>query len=120
MEPGTLSEMSTSCAFRDHEAAVYNRCEDLLCAVPPAPLMTRQAHNRNRTRNRSNSNSNSNSTSGCDDGGKGLEAAAIVAKMVRCREDLFPALWRMGRSYSVMGTAIKEMEALKGNLRRRG
>src|ERR1700722_2715704 len=91
---GSENETPTARDFHDHQAAVYNCCEDGLCAVPPLALRTR--------------------TRGRDSGG--LEAAALVAKLARCREDLFPALWRIGSQYAVVGTAIKEMEVLKSHL----
>jgi hypothetical protein len=91
---GNENEILAAHDFCDHQAALYNCCEDVLCAVPPLALRTRM---RGR------------------DGG-GFEAAALVTKLARCREDLFPALWRMGSRYAVVGTAIKEMEVLKSHL----
>jgi hypothetical protein len=38
---GNENETPTARDFRDHQAAVYNRCEDVLCAVPPPALRTR-------------------------------------------------------------------------------
>jgi hypothetical protein len=49
-------------------------------------------------------------------GGGRLEAAALVAKLARCRDDLFPALGWMGSRCAVVGTAIKKMEVLKSHL----
>jgi hypothetical protein len=86
--------------FRDHQAAVFNRCEDLLCAVPPP--QTRGSYR--------------STTSSGGDSDRSLEATVLVAKMGRCREDLFPALRRMRSRYVVVGTAIKEMEVLRSNL----
>lgn len=102
---GNESGTSTARDFRDHQAAVYNRCEDVLCAAPPPAL-------RARMRGRDGFGADVH----CSSDGGGLEAAALVAKLARCREDLFPALWRMGSRYAVVGTAIKEMEVLKSHL----
>jgi hypothetical protein len=99
------SETPTARDFCDHQAAVYNRCEDVLCAVPPPALRTRM-------RGRDGFGAGVH----CSSDGGGLEEAALVAKLVRCREDLFPALWRMGSRYAVVGTAIKEMGVLKSHL----
>jgi hypothetical protein len=38
---GNENETPTTRDICDHQAAVYNRCEDVLCAVPPAALRTR-------------------------------------------------------------------------------
>ena len=103
---GNENETPTARDFRDHQAPVYNRCEDMLCAVPPPALRTRM-------RGRDGFSADVH----CSSDGGGLEAAALVAKLARCREDLFPALWQMGSRYAVVGTAIKEMEVLKSHLK---
>ena len=104
-EGGDENETPTARDFRDHQAAVYNRCEDVLCAVPPPALRTRM-------RGRDGFGADVH----CSSDGGGLEAVALVAKLARCREGLFPALWRMGSRYAVVGTAIKAMEVLKSHL----
>ena len=104
-EGGSEHETPTARDFCDHQAAVYNRCEDVLCAVPPSSLQRQQTRGRDSGRSSASTSSE-----------RGLEAAALVAKMARCRDDLFPALRRMGSRYVVVGTAIKEMQVLKSNL----
>jgi hypothetical protein len=42
-EVGSENETLTTRDFCDHQATVYNRCEDMLCAVPPA-AGSRQRH----------------------------------------------------------------------------
>jgi hypothetical protein len=91
--------------FRDHQAAIHNCCEDVLCAVPPPALRTRM-------RGRDGFGTDVH----CSSDGDELEAAAPVAKLARCRDDLFPTQWRMGSRHAVVGTAIKEMEVLKSHL----
>jgi hypothetical protein len=102
---GNENETPTTRDFRDHQAAIYSGCEDVLCAVPPPALRTRM-HGRDGFGADVHSSSR----------GGGLEAAALVAKLTRCREDLFLALWRMGEPVCGGGTAIKEMKVLKSHL----
>ena len=133
-------ESDTWREFCDHQVAVYNRCEDVLGAVLPLEVVGWQRRPR-RERNSTaggghgygygydGTGAGTGTGTGvyggngcCSVGGAGagaeagLEAAALVAKMARCREDLFPALRRMGSRGAVVGTAIKEMEVLRANL----
>ena len=100
VEGGNENRTETVAAriFRDHQVAVYNRCDDILCATPPPSLQNRRQDLDVVGNDRS------------------VEAAALVSKMSRCRDDLFPPLRQMGRRFAVVGTAIKEMEVLKANL----
>ena len=102
--------------FRDHQAAVQNRCKDILCAIPPPALPIQnqpRGQGRGTVTDISSSNSSSSSSNNSD---RSIEAAALVAKMSRCREDVSPALRRMDSRYAVVGPAIKEMEVLRASL----
>jgi hypothetical protein len=134
------TQTQTSGYFRDHQAAVYSRCEDVLCAVLPPVLLRARSERNHSTRLSERTHSDTSSHGPCDGTRSGspynlyrnnslygsstdittsdvkFDAAALMTKMARCREDLFPALRRMGNRFAVVGTAIKEMEVLRAQL----
>ena len=81
--------------FADHQTAIRNRCLEILSATP-------SPHRRR-----------------LDDGSPSptaTETQAFVTKLARVSEDLMPSLGAMGKRFAVVGTAIKELKVLKGNL----
>ncbi len=87
--------------FKDHQIAIYNRCEDMLGAESP---LWRSSTEDGPSAHRDTEQ----------------DVRALMQKMARAREDLFPALRGMGRHWAMAGTALKEMKVLQGNLKTYG
>lgn len=100
--------------LQDHQIAVYNRCDDMLRAESPLERQRRSQNPYGRICHQSppyvdfSFHSHDNTTA--------PDAQALLVKISRAREDLFPVLKGMGRRWGMAGTAMKEMKILKGSL----